>query len=1213
MRNFFILSILATSLPYAQVITVSESGHEMRYEVSCEELECHPTDGGVAHAIRIADQKTSARTLEHAAALTEGSGNQFDLVLYPVDTKPNKINRRIATRSILAELAPGTDTEEIGIAAGALSASIPGYAPNFLILDFANAGDSLSLLTLVRSAPGVISADPLLAKSRLKRLIPDDPRFSYANSNQRYQWHLKNTGQNGGISGIDANIESVWDNYLGNGVLIGIVDDGLEVSHPDLTENTNTAIDYDWNDSTPNDPTPQNTFDDHGTACAGVAAARGNNGVGGSGAAPRATLVGLRLIAGSVTDADEAEAMSWRSDLIQIKSNSWGPFDGQGTLDDSGPLVKVAFRNSVMNGRGGLGTIHVWAAGNGYSDDNVNYDGYASSIYTIAAGAVTDTGRRSNYSEPGASKLISAPSDGGGQGITTTTLTASGSYTDDFGGTSSATPLVSGVCALILEANPNLGWRDVQEILIQSAVKVRPNDSGWRTNAAGFDFNHEFGAGMIDAAAAVNLATDWENLEAQESIGRASGTLNATIPDNSPTGTSHTFDLITDPLLRVEHVTLTANITHPNRGHLTISLTSPGGTESFLSVPHSVSGANFSNWKMMTVHNWGEDSQGIWTLKVTDSSSGQSGRLSNATLEVFGSAAAVITDPPVFSHDTTTDGNVESPFRFNLRASNATTSYSATGLPAGLSLNETTGLITGVPTTEGAFSVNITATNIIGTTNGSLTINVGPRIPIPPLITGSLTTTGIMGLPFRFQIESTNSPTSYAVTNLPEGLTLNPTSGFISGTPTTLGSTLVTITVTNPDGSDTADLVILVIEPGSDPVSMALDTIDVIYETSGTATWALTEALGEDGDALVTPPLNDSENASFSAEFTGPGLVKFSWMISSEASFDALRVEIDGVQNASISGSRPWQETAVIIPAGQHLVSWTYEKDGSESEGQDRAWVDALSFTVGDFSRPLGDALDYPGLRWRASGNDLGWSGQVFVTEDGEDAAQAGVIGDNAESVLEVDLEGPGVFFFSYRVESEKDYDFLTFTIDGAEEFSESGTVSWTRKSILIPEGMHTLSWRYQKDGSQAEGSDTAWLDQVLWLPQGSSRYQQWVNLYFSPDQQADPNFGGQGGDPDGDGRGNLEEYALGSEPLVANPYITPDTSIIGNEMTFDYIVDTLQDDLIYEAETSSDLTNWEVVPSDVRFYAGSREYRRVTQPLGTEALFLRYAISLKP
>ncbi|MDB4407189.1 hypothetical protein N9173_01375, partial [bacterium] len=242
MRNFFILSILATSLPYAQVITVSESGHEMRYEVSCEELECHPTDGGVAHAIRIADQKTSARTLEHAAALTEGSGNQFDLVLYPVDTKPNKINRRIATRSILAELAPGTDTEEIGIAAGALSASIPDYAPNFLILDFANAGDSLSLLTLVRSAPGVISADPLLAKSRLKRLIPDDPRFSYANSNQRYQWHLKNTGQNGGISGIDANIESVWDNYLGNGVLIGIVDDGLEVSHPDLTENTNTAI-----------------------------------------------------------------------------------------------------------------------------------------------------------------------------------------------------------------------------------------------------------------------------------------------------------------------------------------------------------------------------------------------------------------------------------------------------------------------------------------------------------------------------------------------------------------------------------------------------------------------------------------------------------------------------------------------------------------------------------------------------------------------------------------------------------------------------------------------------------------------------------------------------------------------------------------------------------------------------------------------------------
>ncbi len=1210
MRSLSLLSILAAPLLSAQVITVLESGREMRYEISCEELQCHPASGAVAHRIMIPDQETSARTLEFAQNLAEENGNLIDLVLYPQGEKKDKMNRRVATRRILVELAAGASIEQIKGAAGALAASSPDYAPNFLILDFADSGDSFSALTQVRATPGVLSANPLLAKSRKKRFIPNDPRLTYSNSNSRYQWHLKNTGQNGGTAGIDANLESAWDTYLGNGVLIGIVDDGLETAHPDLAPNTNTAIDFNWNDGASDDPSPSSSRDDHGTSCAGVAAARGNNGIGGSGAAPEATLVGLRLIAGSVSDADEAEAMSWRSDLIQIKSNSWGPFDGQGTLDDSGPLVKAAFKSSIETGRGGLGTIHVWAAGNGFSDDNVNYDGYASSIYTIATGAVTDTGARSNYSEPGASKLISAPSSGGNQGITTTTLVQNESYTDDFGGTSSATPLISGVCALILEANPNLGWRDVQEILIQSAVKVSPSDAGWNTNGAGFDFNHEFGAGMVDATAAVALANGWTNLPPQQSILLASGTLNAAIPDDSSAGTSTTFDLTQDDALRVEHVTLTANITHPDRGDLTILLTSPNGTESFLAVPQSDAGANFTNWKMMTVHNWGENSQGVWTLKVSDSVSGQTGTLSNATIELFGAPTAPIVDPPVFSHAASTTGNAESFFSFNLRANNATTSYTATGLPPGLSLNETSGLISGVPTSEGTFSVAVTATNTIGTTNGSVSIEIGPRIPTPPVIASGQSATGITEVPFTYQIESTNSPTSYQINPpLPTGLALDSNGGFISGTTSVGGTTNFTITASNIDGSDTASLSLTFFAPGAGPLPSGLDTSTFIYETSGDGTWVFDNTTGEGGGSVVSTDITDSQSATFSTTLTGPGLAEFRWMVSSEEDFDELIVSLDGVRQSGISGEQDWAPASIIIPAGEHRISWSYQKDFSISAGSDQGRVDALTFTPGNFSRTLEEALDTPGFQWSASGNGPAWTGQIFTTWDGIDAAQAGLTPHSEESILEVTLEGPGTFSFYYQVDSEQGFDFLVFSLDGEEQFSESGQVSWTQHTIEIPAGPHNLRWSYQKDFSVSLGADTAWVDNVSY----TSSYQHWSDLHFSATEQADPQIGGTSADPDQDGLSNLLEYAQNSDPLIQNLRIEPALTLLPENVAFDFLVDTFKSDLVYQAQTSHDLESWSPVSSSATETDAGIETRRVISPLTDTELYFRYLLSLEP
>ena len=133
--------------------------------------------------------------------------------------------------------------------------------------------------------------------------------------------------------------------------------------------------------------------------------------------------------------------------------------------------------------------IYMWAAGNGHDKgDRSTYDGWNNSPYTVSIGAVDDRGLMTWYSEHGPNLIVSASSNGANRQAITTTSNAG--YTDNFGGTSSATPLASGAVALMLQANPNLGWRDVQEILIRTARKNAPTDREWLVNGAGFNFNH---------------------------------------------------------------------------------------------------------------------------------------------------------------------------------------------------------------------------------------------------------------------------------------------------------------------------------------------------------------------------------------------------------------------------------------------------------------------------------------------------------------------------------------------------------------------------------------------------------------------------------------------------------------------------------------------------------------------------------------------------
>ena len=501
------------------------------------------------------------------------------------------------------------------------------------IWTFDDSRSALGSLTKSLEKGEIESFSPLIEKFFSPRFEPNDPYFDD-------QWHLNNSGQTSGVAGEDANVMGVWDSFNGSGVVISVIDDGVEHSHPDLTDNYVSSHSYDWCGDDP-DPDP-NSSDGHGTAVAGVAAGTGNNSIGVTGAAFGASIAGHRLIACGFSDSTSADALSYHNGGIDIYSNSWGPFDSGNILDGPGPITVAAIEDSIYNGRSGLGNIYTWAAGNGLdADDNSNYDGYSNSRYSIAVAAITHYGEQSWYSEPGANILVTAHSNGGSptyEGITTTDITGNGGYdggdvTHDFGGTSSATPLVSGVIALVLEANPDLTWRDVQNILVHSSRKNDANDSSWSLNGAGHDVSHKFGFGAVDAGAAVSLAQNWSSSGEESNATFGPYTPNIEI-DNGPS-TWTEFNLSVPIDLRLESIDVVVDITHDARGELDIVLQSPSGHESWLAEEHTDNNADYSNWRFGTVQHWDESSQGDWTLKVRDSVSGSNSGTINSWEVIF--------------------------------------------------------------------------------------------------------------------------------------------------------------------------------------------------------------------------------------------------------------------------------------------------------------------------------------------------------------------------------------------------------------------------------------------------------------------------------------------------------------------------------------------------------------------------------------------------
>ncbi|MBC8039146.1 MAG: S8 family serine peptidase [Opitutaceae bacterium] len=631
------------------------------YAIALDEL--YVDAGPVAARLHtIAPQKNLPALLVAASSLGAQTGVQPRLVLYPLDSPRDESTRRIVTQQVHIETDNLDAVRAAASSLGIINWVTPDYAPGHAIAEVGgDAAQALRVAAALSRLTNVLSSAPLLAVQHAKFAVPapDDTLFAQ-------QWHLDNTGQQDGIAGTDINVTPVWATYGGTGINIGIVDDGVQITHPDLVTNAAASGHYDWNDDDA-DPAPTLTGDDHGTAVAGLAVARGNNDLGVSGVAPEATLYGLRLIAEPTTDQEDAEAMAWKNDVIHIKNNSWGPSTNPSILGTAGSLWQSAVESGTTSGRDGLGTIFVFASGNGKeSGAQGNKNAYGNNIHVVAVGAIDNRGNSASFSEGGSHLVVSAPGEST-PGIVTTDRTGSNgynpgtgelsdqNYTQTFSGTSAAAPIVSGVIALMLEANPDLGWRDVKEILLRSSTQLQPSDDNWVERDGGQPSlppikHHEFfGGGLINAEDAVALAASWTPLGTEAVVSESTARVSQTIPDDPDNGLVFSFTPDSGPRLRVEHVEVTVNIAHTYRGDLVIKLTSPSGTVSTLaSLSSQDFGNNYTNWTFSSVRHWGESSEGTWQLSIVDVVGFDIGTFNFATIKFSGIApdAPVITQHP---------------------------------------------------------------------------------------------------------------------------------------------------------------------------------------------------------------------------------------------------------------------------------------------------------------------------------------------------------------------------------------------------------------------------------------------------------------------------------------------------------------------------------------------------------------------------------------
>ncbi|KAM6464517.1 proprotein convertase subtilisin/kexin type 4 isoform 2-T2 [Liasis olivaceus] len=445
-------------------------------------------------------------------------------------------------------------------------------------------------------------------RKRAATVVPTDPWF-------HKQWYMNNDII------PDLNVLTAWSQgYTGLGVVVSILDDGIEKNHPDLVANYDPLASYDFNDNDP-DPQPRyNTWNEnrHGTRCAGEVAATANNRVCGAGIAYRAKIGGVRMLDGVVNDIVEAQSLSLHPQHIDIYSASWGPEDDGKTVDGPGVLAKEAFRKGVANGRGGLGSLFVWASGNGgLRKDDCNCDGYTNSIYTLSVGSATENGRVPWYNEACASTLTTTYSSGakGEKQIPRSDLERHAAP----GGESFQPSSPAG-----RRLGSEWSWAQSQPLLRLWALERRGLDGDGQEVDEDPPSAEMLHSGCLQANghrfAAVCLPECLlRPLPAEEEQGRPlpGARPGAAVAQLQPEGRS---------------------------GHLADQSdgnnVDPGGRQGcclLAARPYDTSREGYKDWSFMSTHYWDEDPQGIWTLLLENKGDAyNTGFLKNFVLKLYG-------------------------------------------------------------------------------------------------------------------------------------------------------------------------------------------------------------------------------------------------------------------------------------------------------------------------------------------------------------------------------------------------------------------------------------------------------------------------------------------------------------------------------------------------------------------------------------------------
>lgn len=526
---------------------------------------------------------------------------------------------------ITIQFASGIDTTKINVIASRFNLvqekPVLGLPNTFVFLVSKQATENpLKIANQLQAFKEVLVAEPNILVQTEANYKPRDPLYTK-------QWYLNHNGGNELVVGSHISVEKAWDINRGvRSVIVAVVDDSFDLNHPDFQGSGKIVAPRDLKE---NDflPLPDEQETSHGTACAGLILAE-ENGTGIVGVAPGCALMPIRST-GFLDDESIEQIFNWAIEKgASVISCSWGAATIYFPLS---LRQRAAITRAATKGRNGKGCVILFAAGNAnrpingtvfeknWPDNilkgNTNWlSGFPVHPDVMAIAASTSLNKKAAYSNWGENISVCAPSNNASPGMsfpgkgfvftqpaiassllglgmfTTDQVGATGydpgNFTSNFGGTSSATPVVAGVAALVLSVNPDLTAQQVKRILEETADKIVDSDQDPQLNLSQgtYDTNGHsqwFGYGKVNAAKAVQAAQQLQGIAstASQQI-KIANSSPLEIPDNDRQGIKSAIAVTESNV--VKDIQVTVNITHNFLGDLEIYLIAPNNRQVLL-------------------------------------------------------------------------------------------------------------------------------------------------------------------------------------------------------------------------------------------------------------------------------------------------------------------------------------------------------------------------------------------------------------------------------------------------------------------------------------------------------------------------------------------------------------------------------------------------------------------------------------------------------